>query len=64
MSSFIVEVRKRLSSMDMTISDLAEKSEVGRPYLHRVLNGEHTPTIEWMERVGKILGISIQVTVK
>ncbi len=48
----------------MTISELAEEAGVGRPYLHRVLAGEHTPTIEWMEKVGKRLGISIKVTVK
>ncbi len=64
MSSFVSEVRKRLAHRGMTISELAEEAGVGRPYLHRVLAGEHTPTIEWMEKVGKRLGISIKVTVK
>ena len=64
LSSFVAEVRRRLAAKDMKISELAEEAEVGRPYLHRVLAGEHTPTIEWMEKVGKVLGISIKVTVK
>jgi|GEM_PF-2364396 len=64
LSTFVAEVRRRLAVKGMTITELADEAEVGRPYLHRVLAGEHTPTIEWMERVGKILGISIKVTVK
>ncbi|MCH7751069.1 MAG: helix-turn-helix transcriptional regulator [Planctomycetes bacterium] len=63
-STFVAEIRKRLAAKGMTISELAEEAEVGRPYVHRVLAGEQTPTVEWMEKVGKILGISIKVTVK
>jgi len=63
-STFVAEIRKRLVARDMTISELAELAEVGRPYIHRVLTGEQTPTVEWMEKVGKILGMSIKVTVK
>lgn len=62
-STFVAEIRKRLTARDMTISELAVLAEVGRPYIHRVLAGEQTPTIEWMEKVGKILGISVKVTV-
>jgi len=63
-SSFICEVRKRLVAKDMTISDLAILAGVGRPYLQSVLAGDQNPTIEWMEKVGKKLGISIKVTIK
>ena len=62
-SSFVTAVQKRLAAKDMTITDLAILAGVGRPYLHRVLAGEQNPTIEWMEKVGRKLGISIKVTI-
>lgn len=64
LSDFVELVRKRIDRGDITISELATKAEVGRPYLHRVLSGDHVPTIDWMEKVGKVLGISIKVVVK
>jgi DNA-binding phage protein len=64
LSDFVVKVREKLAEKNMSIYQLAAKAEVGRPYLHRVLAGEQVPTIDWMERVGKILGIKIKVVVK
>jgi DNA-binding phage protein len=64
LSDFVAKVREKLTEKEMSIYQLAAEAEVGRPYLHRVLAGEQVPTIDWMERVGKILGIKIKVVVK
>lgn len=64
LDDFVGKVRSRLVEKGMSIHELASKAKVGRPYLHRVLAGDQTPTIEWMEKVGKHLGISIRVVVK
>lgn len=64
MDDFVNKVRERLAKKGMSLYTLADQAGVGRPYLHRVLAGDQTPTIEWMEKVGKVLGISIKVVVK
>jgi DNA-binding phage protein len=64
MSDFVASVRQKLDEKSMSIHQLAVKAGVSRPYVHRVLSGEQSPTIEWMEKVARVLGISIQITVK
>ena len=64
LDDFVAKVRERLAKKGMSLYTLAHEAGVGRPYLHRVLAGEQTPTIEWMEKVGKVLGITIRVVVK
>lgn len=64
LDDFVVKVREKLAEKKMSLYTLAEEAGVGRPYLHRVLAGTHTPTIEWMEKVGKVLGIKIKVVVR
>ena len=64
MDDFVVKVRERLDKKKMSLYTLADLAGVGRPYLHRVLAGDQTPTIEWMVKVGKVLGITIKVIVK
>lgn len=64
MSDFVATVRKKLADKDMSLYALADEAGVGRPYLHRVLAGKQVPTIEWMEKVGRVLGIKIKVVVR
>lgn len=64
LDDFVAKVRERLAKKNMSLYSLADEAGVGRPYLHRVLAGDQTPTIEWMEKVGKVLGITIKVVVK
>lgn len=64
MDDFVTKVRAGLAQKNMSLYTLAERAGVGRPYLHRVLAGEQTPTIDWMVKVGKVLGITIKVVVK
>ena len=54
-------IRHEKVRQGLSFSQLASRAEVGRPYLHRVLNGEQTPTFEWIESVLSQLGIEIEV---
>jgi predicted transcriptional regulator len=64
LTEFVKKVRQKLEEKDMSLYTLAEAAHVGRPYLHRVLAGQQTPTIEWMERVGNVLDIQIKVVIR
>jgi ribosome-binding protein aMBF1 (putative translation factor) len=59
-TEFVAMVKAALEEQGMTITDLAKKAKVGRPYLHRVLSGEHVPTMERAEKIGKPLGLKVR----
>jgi DNA-binding phage protein len=59
-NDFIKVARTELDNRGMSVSELARQSEVSRPYTSRVLNGEKNPTLEWVQRVAKTLGISVR----
>lgn len=64
-TSFVVEfvqaVEQEMKKQGMTLTELARRAKIGRPYLHRVLSGEHAPTLEWAEKVAAVLGLAITV---
>jgi predicted transcriptional regulator len=64
MADFCDKLRERMDAKGLTPSELAAKAGVGMPYLYRVLKGEHVPTVDWMQKVGKHVGISVRLVVK
>lgn len=58
---FIALMRKEMDRQGMSISELARKAQIGRPYLHRVMNHEHSPSLEWVERVAAALGMEVTI---
>lgn len=64
MAEFRDLLRKRMTERGISISELSREAKVGRQYLHRVLNGEQVPTVDWMEAVGKEVGIRVKLTVR
>lgn len=61
---FIEKVRQRLKSLKMTVTQLSEEAEVGRPYLHRVLSGKQEPTMRNAEKIGKPLGLKVRTVIE
>jgi transcriptional regulator with XRE-family HTH domain len=53
-------INAELKRRDWTISDLAERAECNRPYTSRVLSGQKNPTLEWVQKIAKPLGISVR----
>ena len=64
LNDFIAAIEKRRQSRGWTVAKLADEADVGMPYLYRVLKGEQHPTITWMEKVGKALGVSVKLTIR
>lgn len=64
MVDFCNKLRKRMEAKGMSPQELAERAGVGCPYLYRVLKGMQTPTVDWMNKAGKPVGISVRVVVE
>lgn len=62
-NDFVEKVHGRMEELGWSISTLAEKAKVGRPYLSRVLSGKQKPSMESAEKIGKPLGLKVK-TVK
>lgn len=62
-NDFVEKVHARLEELGWSISTLAEKASVGRPYLSKVLSGKQKPSMESAEKIGKPLGLTVK-TVK
>lgn len=58
---FITELRKAMDASGISASELARRAGVGRPYLHRVLSGDQNPSLDWVERVAKVLGMTVTI---
>ena len=59
MQELIELIEARMQEDDMTCQELANEAGVGCAYLYRVLSGEQTPTLRWIEKVAETLGIEI-----
>ena len=57
--TFVDLVSEALEEQGMSRAELAQRANVGMPYLYRVLNGQQVPSFDWAEKVGRVLGISI-----
>lgn len=56
---FPLILRAEMAKKGMSISELAERAKVGRPFLHRILSGEQVPTLTSVEKICRPLGITI-----
>lgn len=63
MDQFLAIVRQQLIERNMTVRELAEKANMGYPYVYRLLKGEHSPTMDRAQKLADALGISLQFTV-
>lgn len=56
---FVSEILRRLEEKDMSVSELARRAGVSRPYLHNVLSGEHCPSLGFAQKIGDVVGVKI-----
>ena len=59
LSPWCKEVKKTLIDMDMTVTDLADRSELSRPYVSGVVNGRVIAP-EIAARISEVLGIKTE----
>jgi DNA-binding phage protein len=60
MQDFIEIVVTEMESQQLSMSELARRAEVARPYLHRVLSREQMPSMEWVQKV--LAALHLRVT--
>lgn len=53
-------VRKLRLQRNLTVRDLAEKTNLSYAYISQIENGKRTPTIETLDKLAKALGVTIQ----
>jgi len=56
--TFRLNLRRRLRELTMTQRDLARAMKVSDAYVSQVLNGDHAPTLETVERIASVLHTS------
>lgn len=61
---FIGQVKRQLKKTGMTMTQLAEASDVSREYIYRILSGEQNPSMEIAEKIAKPLGLTVQTVAK
>jgi DNA-binding phage protein len=59
MNDFVKKVRQELRAQDMSVVELAEVAGVSREYIYEVFRGECCPTVDWVEKVAKVLGLKL-----
>lgn len=53
-------IRKLRLQRNLTVRDLAEKTNLSYAYISQIENGKRTPTIETLDKLAKALGVTIQ----
>lgn len=53
-------VRKLRLQRNMTIRDLADKTNLSYAYISQIENGKRTPTVETLNKLADALGVTVQ----
>jgi transcriptional regulator with XRE-family HTH domain len=59
MASFVEQIRARMEKRQLTIAQVAEKSDISRAYLYRILDGTQTPSMEIADKIAAALDLVI-----
>lgn len=59
LQNFRTNVRHALDELDISQTSLAEKSGITRPYLNRILQGQHEPSLTTCEAIADAIGQSL-----
>lgn len=59
MHDFVEIVNAELERQEMSISELARRADISRPYVHRILSREQMPSLELAEKVLAALGFRV-----
>ena len=62
MVQFSKVIAARIKSQGISVSEVARRAGISRPYLHRLLVAQHDPTLDVAERIAKVLGMSLKLT--
>lgn len=58
------QIREHCARRGLTVQALAERAGTSRGYLYAVLNGEKSPTVDWLARIADALGVDMHELAK
>lgn len=58
LEQFRRNLRARLDKGDLTVTELADRAEINRVTLHKILSGKIEPRLNLCEKLAKLAGIS------
>jgi transcriptional regulator with XRE-family HTH domain len=59
MDPLLSTIEATREAQGLSIRKLAKDSGICRQYYHRLLKGEHTPSIDWCRRAASTLGLEL-----
>ena len=59
---FVNLVGQRLEEREMTVRELSDRAGVGFTHVYRILKGEHSPSMNIVEKIAHVLDLSVRVT--
>lgn len=62
--NFVEIIRRKADISGVSITELAHRAGVTRPYLHRVLSRKQGPSLEKASQIAEALGLSVVVKKK
>jgi transcriptional regulator with XRE-family HTH domain len=57
---FLDAIKSAIESKGISITALAEKAELSRPYLSKVLSGHQEPSLDVADRIAKAVGLEVR----
>lgn len=57
-------IRELCARRHLTVQTLAQRASTSRSYLYAVLNGEKSPTLDWLTRIATALGVDVHELVR
>jgi len=61
MESLIKAINGRIESEGISISELARRADVNRPFLSRILGGKTIPTVTMASKIANAVGLRLEV---
>ena len=61
MDEIIAAIEAARKNKHVSISELARRADTTRAYIHRVIKGQHKPTLAWCLRVAHALDLDITI---
>lgn len=63
-NEFVAKLAKKIEDDGWNVSELARKSGVARPYIYRILSGQHVPSLEVAYKLADAVGLQVTLSEK
>lgn len=61
MTRLTTNIRRFMQEQSLTVQELADRCEMKRGALSRIIHGHHSPTVDTVERIARALQVDIDL---